>query len=94
MADVTALELERAERLIKVLFETGEWPTHALEHFDIETEGFSKFIKHQVGTLRAMYSDIPPTHEAAIATMFTHLFLAGFSAGRGVGYSGDSGLNT
>lgn len=88
-----AEQFERAEHLIKVLFEKGEWPTTALEHFGIDEVGMSKFIAHQVHTLRAMYKDIPPQHEAAIATMLTHLFFCGFAAGRNEGYSTDSGLN-
>lgn len=89
-----AVSWERAERLIRVLFESGEWPTIALNHMNIDANGFSKFVAHQVGTLRAMYKDIDPRHEAAIATMFTHMLLTGVAAGRGDGYSEDSGLNT
>jgi hypothetical protein len=91
---VNAESWERAERLIRVLFESGEWPTSALNHLNVDEDGFSKFVTHQVSTLRAMYPDIDPRHEAAIATMFTHMLLTGIAAGRGSGYSEDSGLNT
>lgn len=90
---VDGLSLERAERLIRVLFATGDWPRTALDTFGIEEQAFARFIKHQVTTLRLMYADIPPQHEAAIATMLTHLFFCGVASGRGEGYSGDSGLN-
>lgn len=90
---IDALDWERAEKLIRVLFESGEWPTSALNHLNIDESGFSKFVAHQVGTLRAMYKDIDPRHEAAIATMLTHMALTAMAAARGAGYSEDSGLN-
>lgn len=91
---INAETLERAETLIKVLFETGEWPTSALQRMSIDQEGFSAFMGHNVGRLREMYPDIDPRHEAAIATLLTHMFFVGVAAGRGSGYSEDSGLNT
>lgn len=91
---VDAVTMERAEHLIRILFEQGDWPRAALTYFRIEEPAMSKFIGHQVTTLRQMYSDIPPQHEAAIATMLTHLFFCGVAVGRAEGYSTDSGLNT
>ena len=91
---IDALTFERAERLILVLFEQGNWPDEALKHMGIDLPGFKKFIEHHVNTLRAMYGDIDPRHEAAIATMFAHMVLTGIAAGRQQGYSADSGLNT
>lgn len=91
---IEAMHLERAEHLIKVLFETGEWPDAALERLQIDSLAFKNFVSHQVGTLRAMYKDIDARHEAAIATMLTHMFFCGVAAGSGEGYSTDSGLNT
>lgn len=91
---ISSVEIERAEKLVCVLFESGEWPRSALAQFQIEEAALSNFIKTQVGTLRAMYEDIDPRHEAAIATIMTHVFFSGFAAARGVGYSADSGLNT
>lgn len=93
-ATITAESLERSEHLIRVLFEMGEWPTSALTHMSIESDGFSKFVAHNVGRLREMYPDIDPRHESAIATMLTHMFFVGVAAGRAEGYSEDSGLNT
>lgn len=90
---ITGETLERSEHLIRVLFESGEWPTSALTHMSIEADGFAKFISHSVGRLREMYSDIDPRHEAAIATLMTHMFFVGVAAGRAEGYSTDSGLN-
>lgn len=87
-------DLERSERLIKVLFEKGDWPESALKHFNIDLEAMSLFIRHEVATLRQIYADIDPRHEAAIATLMLHLFLCGVAAGRHEGYSTDSGLNT
>jgi hypothetical protein len=91
---ITAEAMERAEDLIRVLFESGEWPTMALRHFDISEEGLSNFMKHNVSRLRQMYPDIDPRHEAAIATLLTHMFFCGVACGAGTGYSTDSGLNT
>lgn len=85
--------IERAEHLVRVLFESGTWPDNALEHFDIEMEGFKNFIEGGVMMLRKMYGDIDPRHEAAIATLMTHVFFTGFACGRIEGYSEDSGLN-
>jgi hypothetical protein len=91
-----ALELERSERLIKVLFELpgATWPDSALKHMNIDPSAFSKYINHTVGTVRKLYPDIDPRHESAIATMMTHVFFVGCALGRGEGYSTDSGLNT
>lgn len=90
---VSAEEISRGERFVCVLFESGEWPRSALDHFKIDEQGFSNFITNQVGTLRQLYHDIDPRHEAAIATMFTHVFLSGFAAARGQGYSADEGVS-
>jgi biotin synthase-like enzyme len=89
---ITAERIERAEMLVRVYFSTGEWPHSALDALAVDHVGFKKFIDHNVETLRAMYRDIDPRHEAAIATMFTHLFLTGIAAGRQMGYSEDEGL--
>jgi hypothetical protein len=91
---ITAETLERGETLVKVLFETGEWPTSALDRLSIDREGFSAFMTHNVSRLRELYPDIDPRHEAAIATLLTHMFFVGVASGRGSGYSTDSGLNT
>lgn len=89
---VGGADLERAEKMVCVLFETGTWPDSALEHWKIAPEGLKAFIGTQVGVLRDMYKDIDSRHEAAIATMFTHCFFTGFAAGRGQGYSADEGM--
>lgn len=86
--------IERAEHLIKILFEKGKWPDSALEHFDIEIEAFAQFNAFSVARVREMYPDIDPRHETAIATMFVHMFLVGVAIGRKEGYSTDSGLHT
>lgn len=89
---IDAVDWERAEKFIRVLFETGTWPEAALAHLSIDQAGFKKFIEHHVSTLRNLYSDIDPRHEAAIATMLTHVCFCGVAAGRGTGYSEDEGL--
>lgn len=86
-------ELERAESLVRVLFESGEWPRAATDHMGIEEPALAKYMAHHVGTLRDMYKDIDPRHEAAIATMLSHVFFCGVAAGRGAGYSEDEGMN-
>lgn len=91
---VTAETIERAEHLIRVLFELGSWPDAALNHFKIDKDGFSKFCSHSVTRIRELYPDIDPRHEAAIATMMVHQTLVGVAIGRNEGYSTDSGLNT
>jgi hypothetical protein len=89
---IGGVELERAENLIRILFESGEWPRAATQHMGIDEAALSKYMAHHVGTLRAMYKDIDPRHEAAIATMLSHVFFCGVAAGRGTGYSTDEGL--
>lgn len=89
---IDALAMERAEKLVRILFETGSWPRSACEHMGIDEAGLSKYMAHHVGTLRSMYKDIDPRHEAAIATMLSHVFFCGVAAGRGSGYSEDQGL--
>lgn len=91
--NIDAVSLERAEKLVRVLFETGTWPRSACDHMGIDEGALAKYMAHHVGTLRALYKDIDPRHEAAIATMLSHVFFCGVAAGRGTGYSEDSGLN-
>jgi hypothetical protein len=92
---VGSVELERAETLVKVLFEQpgAPWPHAALEHTGIDSLAFSNYINHTIGTIRKLYPDIDPRHESAIATMMTHVFFVGCATGRIEGYSTDSGLN-
>jgi hypothetical protein len=92
VSQIDAVTMERSEKLIRVLFETGEWPKSATDHLNIDESGMSRFIAHQVQTMREMYKDIDPRHEAALATMLTHVYFCGVAAGRSLGYSEDEGL--
>jgi hypothetical protein len=91
---VDAVKIERAEKMIRVLFELGDWPGSALRHMSVDDKAFSAFIEHSMHRIRAMYPDIDPRHEAAIVTMLTHMLFVGIAIGRDQGYSEDSGLIT
>lgn len=79
-------EIERAERMLQLVYGGTPDAPRQLSNLEIEREAFDQFLTHRINTLRKSHDRawraMDPRLEPAINTLLMHFFLTGVVAGR------------